>query len=349
MSPETRPTIADVARRAGVSKGLVSFALNGKPGVSADTRVRILAAAAEIGWTPSLSARSLSTGRSFACGLVIGRSPDVIAADPFFHSFIAGLEDVFSMSGQVLVLALATPGRHETETYRGLASDKRVDGVIITDLRVIDDRIPLVHELGLAAVTLGRPEGETPFSSVSVDDGAGIRSAVAHLGELGHRRVAHVAGPDGMLHARRRTAAFEQAAAAAGMHASTVATDFSAAEGAAATNALLDRDDAPTAIVYSNDHMAVAGLGVAQRRGFRVPDDLSITGFDDTEIGRYLHPALTTVATDARRWGSVAARTLLSGLAGEEPAHLMLDEPTLLVRGSTGPVSHPPTRGPRRD
>src|SRR5687768_8737941 len=95
------PTITDVAREAGVSKGLVSFALNDRPGVSAETRARILEVARELGWTPSLRARSLSTGRSFACGLVLGRSADVIAADPFFHSFIAGLEDEFSMSGQV--------------------------------------------------------------------------------------------------------------------------------------------------------------------------------------------------------------------------------------------------------
>src|SRR5690242_11015164 len=106
---EQRPTIADVARRAGVSKGLVSFALNDRPGVAPGTRDRILAVAQELGWTPSLRARSLSVGRAFACGLVIGRSPDVIAADPFFPSFIAGLEDEFSTSGQVLVMAVATP------------------------------------------------------------------------------------------------------------------------------------------------------------------------------------------------------------------------------------------------
>ena len=105
---ESPPTIADVARKAGVSKGLVSFALNDRPGVASDTRERILEVAREMGWTPSLRARALSTGRSYACGLVIGRSTDVIAADPFFHSFIAGLEDEFSVSGQVLVLAAAS-------------------------------------------------------------------------------------------------------------------------------------------------------------------------------------------------------------------------------------------------
>ncbi|WP_278100934.1 LacI family DNA-binding transcriptional regulator [Microbacterium proteolyticum] len=340
MTNETRPTIADVARRAGVSKGLVSFALNGRAGVAPDTRDRILSVAAEMGWSPSLRARSLSVGRAFACGLVIGRSPDVIAADPFFPSFIAGVEDEFSVSGQVLVLAAATPGRHEEETYRGLAADRRVDGVILSDLRADDPRIDLVASLGIAAVTLGVPDVDSPFTSVSVDDGAGIRLAVDHLADLGHTDIAHVAGPSAMLHGRHRAAAFEAAARARGIRARVVETDFSAADGARATTALLDAEVPPTAIVYSNDNMAVAGLGTAQRRGLSVPRDLSITGFDDTELGRHLFPALTSVSTDARGWGAAAARALLQAIAGGEPEALALADPGLQVRDSTAP----PTR-----
>lgn len=338
MPADPRPTIADVARHAGVSKGLVSFALNDRPGVSRESRERILHVAEELGWTPSLRARALSTGRSFACGLVIGRSADVIAADPFFPAFIAGMEDVFSVSGQVLVLAVATPGRHEAETYRGLAKDRRVDGVILTDLRAGDERVALVAELGLDAVTLGVPDQPSPFSSISVDDGAGIRRAVDHLVALGHQRIAHVAGPEEMLHSRRRAVAFQDAADAAGIGSQTIPTDFSAAEGAAATRLLLERSERPTAIVYSNDLMAVAGLGVAQRAGLRVPEDLSLTGFDDAELGRHLHPSLTSVATEARQWGSAAARTLLAALEGADPQHLALPDPTLIIRESTGPA-----------
>lgn len=335
MTNDMRPTIADVARRAGVSKGLVSFALNGRAGVAAETRERILAVAADMGFSPSLRARSLSVGRAFACGLVIGRSPDVIAADPFFPSFIAGVEDEFSISGQVLVLAAATPGRHEEDTYRGLVADRRVDGVILSDLRADDPRIALVAELGIAAVTLGVPDVPSPFTSVSVDDGAGIRLAVDHLADLGHTDIAHVAGPAEMLHGRSRTAAFERAAAARGIRSRVVATDFSAADGARATDALLDADVPPTAIVYSNDNMAIAGLGRAQRRGLIVPRDLSITGFDDIEIGRHLHPALTSVATDARGWGASAARALLAATTGAPAEARMLPDPRLIVRAST--------------
>ena len=151
-----------------------------------------------------------------------------------------------------------------------------------------------------------------------------------------------------MLHARARRIAFEEAAAEAGLTATCLETDFSAAEGAAATERLLESRTPPTAIVYSNDHMAIAGLGVARRRGLSVPGDLSVTGFDDTEIGRYVSPSLTSVATDAREWGRVAARALLAAIAGGPPAHVRLAEPSLTVRESTGPA---PTeyRGDRRD
>ena len=331
-----RPTIADVAAQAGVSKGLVSFALNDRPGVSADTRDRILAVAEELGWRPSVRARSLSVDRSFALGLVIGRSPDVIAADPFFHAFIAGVESEFSMSGQVLVLAAATPGRAEAETYRGLAADKRVDGVILTDLRAGDERIPLVSELGLAAVTLGSSDRGSPFPAVSVDDGAGIRTAVEHLVSLGHTRIAHVAGPSTMLHGHRRALAFDAAMDRAGLDgALIVETDFSASAGARATHELFGRRHPPTAIVYANDHMAIAGLAAARRAGIAVPQDLSITGFDNTELADHVFPSLTSVATDAAARGAVAARTLLASIAGESPADVELDAPRLVVREST--------------
>src|SRR3546814_12887530 len=124
-----RATIADVARRAGVSKGLVSFALNDRPGVAPDTRRRILEAAEALGWSPSVRARALSVGRAFACGLVIGRSPDVIAADPFFPSFIARLADESAVSVQVLVLPVAPPPPPHAAPSRRLPATTPAHGV----------------------------------------------------------------------------------------------------------------------------------------------------------------------------------------------------------------------------
>jgi DNA-binding LacI/PurR family transcriptional regulator len=342
-----RATIADVARLAGVSKGLVSFALNDRPGVGAETRERILAAAAELGWSPNMRARSLSTNRAFAIGLVLAREPDIVAADPFFPTFMAGVETELSGAGQALVLATVTPGRQEADTYRSLALDKRIDGVILSDLRADDDRIALIGELGLAAVTLGHPDTVSPFPAVSIDDEAGVTATIEHLVQLGHRSIAHVAGPSTMLHAARRRRAFERAAAAHGLAARVVETDFSATEGAAATRHLLgDADDRPTAIVYSNDPMALAGLAVAQRAGLSVPRDLSITGFDNTDLAEHVYPSLTSVATDVTAWGAIAARVLLATIASEPVDNTDLPAARLVVREST---SHAPTPTPTRN
>jgi DNA-binding LacI/PurR family transcriptional regulator len=352
MSDEThagrgrRPTIADVAQRAGVSKGLVSFALNDRPGVNAATRERILAVATELGWSPDLRARSLSTNRSFALGLVLRRDIAIVAGDHFFPAFIAGVERELSPAGQALVLASVPTGPLEADTYRKLAAERRVDGVFLADLRAGDERVALVESLGLAAVTLGHPDIGSPFPAVSVDDVEGMIATVDHLVDLGHRALAHVAGTPDMLHARRRSDAFLAACAARGVDARVVETDFSARQGGEATRELLaDAATRPTAITYSNDLMALAGIAVAQRAGLSVPHDLSVSGFDDSDIARYVYPSLTSVATDAVEWGAAAARSLLAAIAGTAFDDAELAPAHLIARESTGPARgpHPPS------
>ncbi|SMH48887.1 transcriptional regulator, LacI family [Rathayibacter oskolensis] len=333
----SRPTILDVAREAGVSKALVSFALNDRPGVSPDSRERILRIASELGYRPSLTARSLSTSVSFAVGLVVARDPEVIAADPFFPSFISGVERVLAERGRVLVLSVVEPGASEEAVYRTLAADRRVDGVFLSDLRSDDARPGLLAELGMPAVTLGRYDGSAS-PAVVMDDTAGITDAVQHLAGLGHRRIAHVAGPDHLLHSLRRREAFERACTEAGLTPGPVVrTDFSAGQGAAATETLLDLAETPTAIVYANDPMAIAGLGVAHTRGLRLPDDLSITGFDDSEIAAHVYPTLTSARTRPARWGEAAARTLLELIEKGSAHDTDLEPAGLVVRHSTAP------------
>lgn len=310
-----RPTIADVARTAEVSKGAVSFALNGRPGVAADTRERILAVVAELGWTPSVSARSLSTRRAHAVGLIMAREPELLGADPFFPPFIAGIETVLSRRGQALMLQVPPDSDAELHGYRRLAAEGRVDGVFLTDLRVHDPRPALLVELGLPGVTLGHTPKQRLLPAVSLDDRAGIKDAVRHLVALGHRRIGHVAGPQHFVHGRARKSAWRTAVAAAGLLTDLCVTaDFTAAGGAAATVTLLDRGEPPTAIVYASDVMAIAGMSVAAARDVVVPDQLSVTGFDDTELARHLRPALTTVRSDPLGWGAAAAELLLDAI-----------------------------------
>ena len=173
-----RPTISDVARSAGVSKGAVSFALNDRPGVAPETRDRILAAAAELGWTPSHRARALAASRALAVGLVIARPPETLGADPFFPSFIAGIESTLSPLGQALLLQVVPDRDRELDGYRKLAADGRVDGVFLTDLRVDDPRPDLLAELGLPAVWIGPSCTDESRPCVAVDDRPGIVAAV---------------------------------------------------------------------------------------------------------------------------------------------------------------------------
>ena len=336
-------TISDVAQAAGVSKGAVSYALNGQPGVSDATRDRILQVAKELGWKPSLRAKGLSSAKAYALGLVVARDPKLLGTDPFFPAFIAGIETTLAEHDYTLVLSVATAPGAEERAYRKLADGGRVDGVILTDVRHNDSRIGLLRELKLPAVTLNRPDADSPFPAVSMDDTDGITAAVNHLVALGHVRIGHVGGAQEYIHGRSRREAWEAAMANAGLAADLFAeADFTAPGGVAATAELLRRADRPTAIVYANDLMATSGQSYAQTQGLSVPGDLSVTGYDNAEFTQYLNPPLTTISTDPMLWGRAAAQALLNQLNGTHSGEdTQLQAPVLLVRASTGPAPVP--------
>ncbi|HEU4812516.1 MAG TPA: LacI family DNA-binding transcriptional regulator [Nocardioides sp.] len=334
-----RHTINDVARAAGVSKGAVSLAFNNRPGLSPATRERILATARELGWTPSPRARALSVSRALAVGLVMARPPETLRADPFFPSFIAGVESELSKHGYALLLQVVDEHDDEDQSYRRLSNEGRVDGVFVTDLFVDDVRPALLAELGLPAVIVGPALPEPYWPAVGVDDKPGIAAAVAHLLELGHTRIAHVAGPLEMVHGCSRRDAWSATLAEAGVpEGPCIEADFSAEAGAAATRNLLDLPEPPTAIVYASDLMAIAGLSVAASRGIDVPGQLSITGYEDTELAAHVQPPLTSVASDVIGWGRAAARRLLELIDQREATPVDLPPPALVVRRSTGPA-----------
>ena len=152
-----RVTIKDIAERAGVSKGAVSYALNGRPGVSDETRDRILAIANDLGWYPNRAARALSAARADSCGLVLARPARTIALEPFFMEFISGLESELSARSIALTLQLVRDVQEEIEVYRRWFGEHRVDGVLVVDLRQDDPRIDELVRLGLPAVVVGGP------------------------------------------------------------------------------------------------------------------------------------------------------------------------------------------------
>ncbi|MEU8518979.1 LacI family DNA-binding transcriptional regulator [Streptomyces sp. NBC_01216] len=334
-----RPTIADIARRAGVSKGAVSFALNGRPGVSEETRGRILRVAEEMNWRPHSAARALGGARAGAVGLVLARPARTIGIEPFFSQLLSGLQAALSVHGTALQLLVVEDTAAEIEVYRRWTSEHRVDGFVLVDLQVRDPRIAVLEHLGVPVTVLGGPGRHGRLPCIWADDREAMVSIVEYLAALGHRRIAHLAGLPAFQHTQRRIRAVRDSARRLGLtEALSLPTDFSDAEGAAATRALLARRSRPTAIVYDNDVMAVAGLGVAGEMGVDVPGELSIVSFDDSTLTRIVHPSLTALTRDTFALGEQVARSLLALV--DDPAtarDVRNPTPRLTVRESTAP------------
>ncbi len=330
-----RPTIADIAHRAGVTKAAVSFALNGQPGVSAATRERILAIAAEIGFQPNSAARALSDGRAGAFGLVIDRPARTLGSEIFFMQLISGIQGELAGKHVTLLFTLAEDQADEIRLYRSWWAQRKVDGVFLVDLQVRDRRIRVLEELSMPAVVLGTPRGAGTLPAVWQDDEDATRTVVGYLAELGHKRIARVGGFPRYWHSKLRTDALAAVAAAAGIEAVSVAADYTAEHGAEATRDLLKQAEPPTAILYDNDVMALAGLGAAQRMGIHVPAELSIVVWDDTALCELVHPAFTALRRDIPAAGACAARMLGEAAAGGRPGHLQEAPPVLVVREST--------------
>lgn len=342
VSAPRRVTIAHVADLAGVSKATVSKAFNNRDGVSDETRRRVLAVAASLGWRPSARAVALTSGGAGAVGFVINRAPDLLASDPYFGELLSGIERVLSQYGYWFLLQIAehTTPAQERDAYAVLAQSQRIDGVFLAETRRSDQRFGYVQDLDLPAVIVSRPWAETdiPWEG-SPNPGGGVAEAVRHLAELGHERVAYVAGPADRSHVWFRTQAFLTAAAASGLAVVGIArTDFSAEQGFRATEGLLSQRVPPTAILFDSDPMAIAGFRATQARGLRVPEDISVIGHDDIHLSRWTTPALTTIQQDVQGLGARCALRLLALLGAPVTPLGPLPDPVLVVRESTGPA-----------
>jgi DNA-binding LacI/PurR family transcriptional regulator len=331
-----RPTIADVARQAGVTKAAVSFALNGQPGVSAATRERILAIADEVGFKPSSAARALSDGRSGAFGLIIDKPARTLGIEPYFTQLISGIQDELSQRHVMLLFTHAEDQAAEIEMYRTWWAQRRVDGVFVVDLQVRDRRVAVLEELGMPAVVVGTPQGAGRLPAVWQDDRAATAILVGHLAGLGHQRIARVGGFPRYWHSKLRTDALARVANAAGIEVVSVTADYTAEHGVEATRALLDAAPPPTAILYDNDVMAVAALSAAQRAGLAVPGDLSIIAWGDSALCELVHPSVTALRWDTVEAGAQAARLLNLAADGAEVGSYQEGPPQLMVRESTG-------------
>ncbi|MBB6439015.1 LacI family DNA-binding transcriptional regulator [Streptomyces candidus] len=337
--------MTDIAQRAGVSKVAVSYALNDQPGVSPATRAAIKSIAEELGWRPNSAARALTGGRAQTVGLTLRRPPRTLGVEPFFMEFISGVESVLSARSYALMLQMVDSQDKEIEVCRRWWGERRVDGVLLTDLRADDDaRVPAIAALGLPAVAIGPPDVSGPLPAVWSYDGESVHEIVRYLAVLGHRRIARVAGAAELAHTRVRDAALTAACAEAGIPEATVIhTDYTGDQGARATRALLIAAERPTAIVFDNDIMAVAALSVAQELGLSIPADLSVVAWDESALTQVVRPMLSAVTRDIPAYGARAAQALLAVIEGEEVADIRDGYARFVPRGSTCP---PPDAAP---
>jgi LacI family transcriptional regulator len=323
-------TIAEVARRAGVGVATVSRVLNGSPAVRDETRGRVLAAIAELGYAPNPAARALSTGRTLSIGVVAPffTRPSVIER-------LRGVSHVLAAAGYQLVLFDVERAGQDTDSFRTLPGG--LDGLLSISLCPPDADLARFQAAGMPVVLVDHPDQRLP--GVYTDDVAGGRLATEHLMALGHRRIAFLGdveyNPHGFTSSAMRRRGYEQALAAAGrpVEPELVRRAAHGREPAAAlTRELLGTEQPPTAVFAASDTQALGVLEAAESLGVDIPGDLSVVGYDDIELARYV--GLTTVAQPLQESGACGAQMLLAALAGaaiggrQLPVELTVRSPT---------------------
>ncbi|GAA1562587.1 LacI family DNA-binding transcriptional regulator [Actinomadura kijaniata] len=329
--PQPKPTIRNVAERAGVSKSLVSLVMRGSPHVSERRRQAVLQAARELGYRPNAVARSLVEGRTRLIGAIVAD-----LHNPYFAEFLDGLQESLHGAGlRMLVGSGRWDPMFEAEAVEAFL-EMRVDGLVL--LSVVPDSLKeAVASVPVVVV------GERDVQDVDIvvdDDELGGGLAVDHLVSLGHRRIAHIEGARSTT-ARYRRAGYEKAMERHGLAAEVLveAGDFTEEGGYRAAGALLRRDPRPTAIFAPNDLAATGALSAADELGLRVPQDVSIVGYDNTHLAAIRHISLTSVDQPRREMGRAAAELLTARIGDPaRPARQNLVVPHLVVRSSTGPV-----------
>jgi LacI family transcriptional regulator len=336
-------TIRDVARLAEVHPGTVSRALNEQTRalVNGGTAERVLQAAQQLGYRPNPIARGLKTNRSYTVGVLI---PDI--TNPLFPPILRGIEDRLDDAGYTsLIVNTDNDGERERSHFEAMQA-RQVDGFISATAQLDLELLAEVAAGGTPLVLVNRSLEDGSLPAVMVDDRKGIRLAVEHVAELGHERIAHVAGPQNLSTGHRRYLGFLEAMVSVGLDAATEDVSFSRAfteeEGLRVCTELLAAVPEATAIVAANDRLAIGCYDALEQRGLRCPQDVSIVGFNDMPLVDRLRPPLTTVRVPQREIGTVAADLLLRQLAdGALSVQEILLEPTLVVRGST---DHRPER-----
>jgi DNA-binding LacI/PurR family transcriptional regulator len=327
-----RPTIYDVARLAGVSTATVSRALNGTGQIAAATRAAIDAAVEQLGYRPNTIARSLVTKSTQTIALLL---PDI--TNPFYAALVSGIQQHALDAGHTMLLCTTEGDADREEQYLNLLRAKQVDGALVDGLRLPPDRIARFVRDGFPIVCLDRDVDSTSVPLVQVDNRLGARMATEHLLSLGHTRIAHVAGAPELGISDERVEGYREAIVAAGLTPDpglVASGGFTEEGGYHATRQLMGRGFG--AVFAANDLSAVGVICALAEQGWRVPEDVSVVGFDDLRLSAFTTPPLTTVRQPAAEIAERATQLLLDlARGGEVEQQLHLLPPELVVRGST--------------
>lgn len=338
-SKTRRITSQDVANLAGVSRTTVSFVLNNVEGfqISPETRQKVLEAAAQLGYVPDSAAQTLASRRARAIGLVMTRSPHHIASDSFLPQIISGLLKVTKTQNLRLMIE-QVDAAHQSQAYLELARAKRIDGMILLTPRMDDEALVALENAEIPAVLMGHLPNSNLYS-VDVDNRAAAEQAVRHLISLGHRRIACITNaPASYTAAPQRVQGYLDALTAAGIpHDPALIryADFDPESGYDRMKSLLQSGAPFTAVFVASDNVAIGAKSAIREAGLRVPDDISMMGFDDIPWSRYSDPPLNTVHLPAEALAQQACVMLLDLIQGQTPPvkHLNL-ETRLIVRKS---------------
>jgi len=325
-------TIRDVAQHAQVSVTTVSHVINGTRFVSEDAKTRVQTAIAALNYVPSAVARSLKSSRTHTVGMMIPNN-----SNPYFAEIIRGIEDACFAAGFNVILCNSDDDPHKQAAYVRVLSEKQVDGLIVLSSGGDPELLDTLRSASMPQVVVDREIEDLTADLVEVDHEGGARIAVEHLIGLGHARIACIAGPLELSPARQRVQGWRSALDAARLaydDTLMASGSFTAEGGHAAMCALLARR--PSAVFASNDLMAIGAICAAAEAGLRVPQDLSVIGFDDIARAAYSNPPLTTIAQPKHQTGELAARMLMQRIA--EPGRALQREilrPSLVLRRST--------------
>jgi LacI family transcriptional regulator len=330
------PTIYDVARDAGVSTSTVSHVLNGTRYVSDETKTRVLQTMEQLGYRPSSLARSLVRQETQSLALIV---PDNV--NPFFAELARGIENCGFNAGYNVILGNSDRSSAKELAYLDMLIAKRVDGIIYMTMSAALDQLQPLLDHKIPVVTFDREYDR--LDAILLDNILGGYQATRHLIELGHRRVACIGGPDAKNRSHHRTRGYEDALAEAGIPVDPdliQAGDWMYESGKQGARQLFDLPQPPTAIFACNDMMAIGAMAFLHERGLRVPDDVSVVGFDDVGLSAYAWPPLTTLATPIVEVGERLCQLLLDRIKGQlppEPQRITVGG-RLVVRGSTAPL-----------